>query len=669
MKRLESLLAVLALSWSAGSSFAQNAGAWLGLADDSDAVVLARVIEPERFVHRPERRTERVSHFPDGSVRVQFAPRDDYWVGNVATLRVEHVYKTQGRPVAVDQVIQVFVDRRTHLVQGSQYVLFLRPEVEDFPSEPEAFRGTTLVSDLGPPVVEVPFVARGVFGRTITAFVDPRVSPVVTMDDKTGEQLQQLELGIQQSLDRVRPAATLARAPRPVIRGTEVLAVDAQDDVGISDVKLYAENMEPGGIMTGAGLAMEPPYSVSWDTTHKPDGHYRIWVVASDLRGNKSANPPIDVVVDNTAPTLAITASPSAIWPPSGSPVPVTVAVEAADRIDATPHVKLISIVANDPNPLAGVGGASFGEDDRQFTLAAVAGREYLITYEAEDAAGNTVQASTRAAVNRIPTVSVSAAAPGCHPRPGIPCPIDVIASASDPDGDALSYGWQGCAGGSAAAASCAVTSIAQHTARVTVTDTKGASASAEVVVSGTNSAPVVSASAGRNSACHPVCTKTISATATDVDGDPLTYAWSGCASGNGSAASCTITSLATFTASVAVSDGWESASASASCQGTNVAPQLTPQGCPKVVGHGQEVTITWSIADDDTSHLCDAAAPAPESLQILSSDCYSATVRSRDCTAEGLPDGCYGVVYMAARDPWGANSPAPPGCIVESRR
>lgn len=393
-------LCLLLLLWRVEPSYAQRAGDWLELAKASDAVVVARVVEPERQVHRPEKRTTRITRLPDGGFISDPAPDEAFWIGNIATLRVEAVHKAEGRPVAIDQVIQLFIPRRVHLSQGRAYLLFLRPEIEDFRSQQEPFRGTTLVSYAESTMMEVPFEPGGVFGRTISVPQDdPRCGPIIAVDDKTGEELQQIDMGIQQSLDRTPPTVSFTKTPRPVVRGTEDLAVDAQDDVGISDVVFYAEHMEPGGAYLSVGLRTQPPYSLPWDTTWWPDGRYRIWAWASDLRGNKAAHPPVAVVVDNTRPTLTVTPSPSAIWPPDGNPMPVTVAVKVADRTDPAPRVRLLSIVANAPDPLAGVAGASFGEDDRVFTLAAVQGREYRVTYAAEDTAGNTVQAVVTIAI------------------------------------------------------------------------------------------------------------------------------------------------------------------------------------------------------------------------------------------------------------------------------
>lgn len=204
---------------------------------------------------------------------------------------------------------------------------------------------------------------------------------------------------------------------------------------------------------------------------------------------------------------------------------------------------------------------------------------------------------------NRPPTVTVSASSPSCHPRPGAACSISVQAQASDPDGDPLTFAWQGCAAGAAAAASCSVSSLAGFTATVTVSDPKGATATASVTLQGTNTAPVLNGlSAGKP--CHPNCNVDFVATASDADGDPLTYTWGGCASGADSHGTCLLTDSGTFGASVSVSDGWASASASSSATGTNRSGSCSSGDTPAGIG---SASFAWDDPDRDPLDHCSA--------------------------------------------------------------
>ena len=116
-------------------------------------------------------------------------------------------------------------------------------------------------------------------------------------------------------------------------------------------------------------------------------------------------------VVDTTAPTLALSANPAVLWPPSHKFVPVTITVTSTDVCDSNPTIRLISITSNEGTNAPGSGntspdiqGATFGTDDRQFELRAErsgggSGRIYTITYEAEDHSGNKTRSSVTVTV------------------------------------------------------------------------------------------------------------------------------------------------------------------------------------------------------------------------------------------------------------------------------
>ncbi|MDG4821740.1 ThuA domain-containing protein [Asanoa sp. WMMD1127] len=83
---------------------------------------------------------------------------------------------------------------------------------------------------------------------------------------------------------------------------------------------------------------------------------------------------------------------------------------------------------------------------------------------------------------NRPPVVQT----PGANPTSGTaPLQVSFTGSASDPDGDALTYRWDFGDGGTATTANAAhtYTTAGSYTARLTVTDARGASASGQVVI------------------------------------------------------------------------------------------------------------------------------------------------------------------------------------------
>lgn len=121
---------------------------------------------------------------------------------------------------------------------------------------------------------------------------------------------------------------------------------------------------------------------------------------------------PDEVVVDvrdTVSPTLEVTASPAALWPPDGRLVAVGFQVAASDRCDPSPAVVLLDARSSEPQGAvdhgAPIADAEIGTDDRTISLRADRSKEgpartYTITYRATDAAGNVTTAD---AVVQVP--------------------------------------------------------------------------------------------------------------------------------------------------------------------------------------------------------------------------------------------------------------------------
>jgi hypothetical protein len=228
---------------------------------------------------------------------------------------------------------------------------------------------------------------------------------------------------------------------------------------------------------------------------------------------------------------------------------------------------------------------------------------------------------------------------------------------AIDPDGDRLFYRYSAQAGtitvpdaanpGQAVYVQNGV-ALASDTVSVVVTDTWDAKANAQIAIPlQGNRPPVVTVSWTTpfpGGECHPDCTLTAKADATDPDGDALSYEWAGCASGTRATAQCEIQVPGTVNASVVVSDGHGGVTiASISGVGTNGAP---------IVGggttlHGPQAVLRPTYADpDDDTLTCG-----------WSGDCTCTgdpTTPSIVCGVPATSSSCS--MYFVCTDPFGAS-------------
>lgn len=159
-----------------------------------------------------------------------------------------------------------------------------------------------------------------------------------------------------------------------------------------------------------------------------------------------------------------------------------------------------------------------------------------------------------------------------------------VMVDAMDPDGDALFFRYQA-EGGTVtpdatdgSRASYRNDGVPRTADRiiVTVLDSSTAATVVEASVSlQGNRPPNVRFVGPRN--CHPVCTLAVDAIAEDPDGDPVSYLWSGCASGTERTGRCTFIAPGHFTAAVTVQDNrGGSTYLTVGLDGINAAPVVT---------------------------------------------------------------------------------------------
>jgi PKD repeat protein len=218
------------------------------------------------------------------------------------------------------------------------------------------------------------------------------------------------------------------------------------------------------------------------------------------------------------------------------------------------------------------------------------------------------------------------------------PLEVTFVATAIDPDGDPLLYSWNFGDGTTLAASSQNTqTHRFERTGRfdvtVTVTDGRGGVAQRtlqvavanpdEIDVPGPvdpptppdkeNRPPTVTLSGSTSQGPAPL-TVSFNATASDPDGDPLTYRWNfgdGTTAEGNASQTVTYTEPGEYTATVIVSDGLAEARASFSVRVTEGAaggspPEVTVDATPLQGEAPLEVTFTATTDADDVSFLWD---------------------------------------------------------------
>ena len=122
------------------------------------------------------------------------------------------------------------------------------------------------------------------------------------------------------TVDRTLPAVSMtAPSSNAVVTGTAVtVSATASDDIGISRVDFYRDS----NVLVGSDNTS--PYSISWDSTSTSSGAHTLFAVAIDLAGNTKTSTVVNVTVDNTAPSVSLSA------PANNAFVTGTLAVSAA---------------------------------------------------------------------------------------------------------------------------------------------------------------------------------------------------------------------------------------------------------------------------------------------------------------------------------------------------
>ncbi len=159
------------------------------------------------------------------------------------------------------------------------------------------------------------------------------------------------------------------------------------------------------------------------------------------------------------------------------------------------------------------------------------------------------------------PPSSLSISASNRTPKPNES--ITLTATVVDPDGDPVTFSWNGGGGavvGSGATVGWSAAKGGDYTVTVTATDPHGGALSQSVTITVLNNLPVVTSVTANPASPVSGQNTTLTCAATDLDGDPLTYTWNvgGAAAitGTGATVTARFTQTGPVTVTCTVNDG-----------------------------------------------------------------------------------------------------------------
>jgi probable HAF family extracellular repeat protein len=117
-----------------------------------------------------------------------------------------------------------------------------------------------------------------------------------------------------------------------------------------------------------------------------------------------------DNPADTTPPVIrSISATPSVIWPPNGSMVPVAVSVSATDDVDPSPVCALISITATEPSTADWAITGPFSATVRAKKNTDGSAKVYSLAVTCADSSGNTSAGTVNVTVDHDPGLANTA--------------------------------------------------------------------------------------------------------------------------------------------------------------------------------------------------------------------------------------------------------------------
>lgn len=247
-----------------------------------------------------------------------------------------------------------------------------------------------------------------------TLYSDGSHTITTTAYDTTGNTAS-VSITVTVSNDTTAPMVSItAPSSGSYLSGTTPITATASDSVGVTKVEFYS-----GTIKLGEDL--NSPYSYSWNTATTTNGSKNLTAKAYDAAGHVGTSVAVSVTVDNSAPTVSITA-PAASSYLKGT---VTFSAIASDNNSITQVQFLVDggVVSTDTT----------SPYSYSWNTTTASNAAHILTTKASDQAGNITTSSGISVTvdNSVPTVSVTSPTNGST----VSAVVSVIATASDNTG------------------------------------------------------------------------------------------------------------------------------------------------------------------------------------------------------------------------------------------
>jgi predicted secreted protein len=412
-------------------------------------------------------------------------------------------------------------------------------------------------------------------------------------------------------------------------RGRVTVSTTTNDGPSIASLDATPKSVAKGGTIDLEVTASDPnddPLSYNWSvqdsqnwnlssqgsgaTLQAPDQPGQSTNVEVTVTDESGASARASIVVStraNTAPSIAsVSATPTTLEPGGSGQVTVSAADPDGDSLSYQ---------------WSATGSWSVSGSGESVTVQAPSsyGQSGAVQVTVSDGFGGQAsgQAAVSTAANQAPTLSALTANPQTLAPQGT---STIEATASDPNGDSLSYNWQIPSGWSQSGSGAQIQVTApgnygqQGLVRVTVNDGNGGQTQGAVLVeTDRNQSPTIGGVTANPVVVQPGGTTTITTSATDPNGDSLSYSWSvpqgWTQQGSGSTidvvAPNQTNASATMTVTVSDGNGGQSKSATVVQTIQNRPPTIDSlQAQPSKVAPKGQTTLTVSARDPEGDAL-----------------------------------------------------------------